>query len=63
MGYYRQALEINRMLYPADQYPQGHPDLAGSLTNVGTVSREQGEYAVEFYTRVKTVYTNANIAG
>ncbi|PYM33640.1 MAG: aldehyde dehydrogenase family protein [Candidatus Rokuibacteriota bacterium] len=26
-------------------------------------SREQGAYAVEFYTRVKTVYTNANIAG
>jgi acyl-CoA reductase-like NAD-dependent aldehyde dehydrogenase len=25
--------------------------------------REQGAYAVEFYTRVKTVYTNANIAG
>lgn len=26
-------------------------------------SREQGTYAVEFYTRVKTVYTNVNIAG
>jgi len=26
-------------------------------------SREQGAYAVEFYTRVKTVYTNANIPG
>jgi aldehyde dehydrogenase (NAD+) len=25
--------------------------------------REQGAYAVEFYTRVKTVYTNVNVAG
>src|SRR5689334_18195343 len=26
-----QALEEFQRLYPADRYPQGHPDLAGSL--------------------------------
>ena len=30
-------------LYPKERYPQGHPDLANSLNNLGTCSR-QGAY-------------------
>ncbi len=31
-------------LYPTERYPEGHPDLAHSLNNLGVVSREQGAY-------------------
>ena len=34
--YYRDALEMYRRLYPAEKYPDGHPDLAASLNNLGT---------------------------
>jgi CHAT domain-containing protein/tetratricopeptide (TPR) repeat protein len=33
----RQVLEINKRLYPADQFPDGHADLAFSLNNVGYI--------------------------
>jgi CHAT domain-containing protein len=32
-------------LYPKARYPQGHPDLATSLTNLGLLLKERGEYA------------------
>jgi CHAT domain-containing protein len=31
-------------LYPADKYPQGHPDLAQGLANLGLLLQAQGEY-------------------
>ena len=37
------ALAIRRRLYPADKY-DGHPDLAMSLDNLGTLLQTQGEY-------------------
>jgi tetratricopeptide (TPR) repeat protein len=33
----RQALEIRVRLYPATDYPDGHPDLAASFSNLGSV--------------------------
>jgi CHAT domain-containing protein/Tfp pilus assembly protein PilF len=45
------VLEIRRRLYPAEKYPDGHPDLANSLNNVGFMLDEQKEYgkAERFY--------------
>ena len=40
-----QALEMRQRLYPKDKYPQGHPDLAASLNNLGFLLRAQGEYS------------------
>jgi CHAT domain-containing protein/tetratricopeptide (TPR) repeat protein len=40
-----EALEIRRKLYPAQDYAQGHPDLAQSLNNLGRALVAQGEYA------------------
>jgi tetratricopeptide (TPR) repeat protein/CHAT domain-containing protein len=40
----REALEIRRQLYPKERYPQGHPLLAQSLSNLGMLLQEQGEY-------------------
>src|SRR5689334_14735589 len=31
-----QALEMRQRLYPNEQYPQGHPDLAVSLANLAS---------------------------
>src|SRR5262245_5982417 len=31
----RKALTLNRKLYPKEEYPDGHPDLAHSLNNLG----------------------------
>ncbi|MCI0461311.1 MAG: CHAT domain-containing protein, partial [Gemmataceae bacterium] len=43
--YCRDALSMYEQLYPRDKYPQGHPDLAQSLDNLGSLLQEQGEYA------------------
>jgi tetratricopeptide (TPR) repeat protein len=40
----REVLEIRRKLYPARRYPQGHPDLARSLNNLGFMLWTQEEY-------------------
>src|SRR5690348_5414083 len=39
-----QALEIDQRLYPADQYPQGHPDLSAGFANLGALLQAQGQY-------------------
>jgi CHAT domain-containing protein/Tfp pilus assembly protein PilF len=39
-----QVLEIAKRLYPKEQYPQGHPNLATSLNHLGLSLRAQGEY-------------------
>jgi CHAT domain-containing protein/Tfp pilus assembly protein PilF len=41
----KQALAMYQRLYPRGKYPQGHPDLATSLHNLGTLLWAQGEYA------------------
>jgi hypothetical protein len=41
----QEALRITEGLYPKDQYPQGHPDLARRLNNLGFFLQHQGEYA------------------
>ena len=43
-GYSERALEMREALYPKDSYPQGHPDLAGSLNNLGSLLEAQGDY-------------------
>ena len=35
--YFERALEMRQSLYPKDKYPQGHPDLASTLSNLGTL--------------------------
>ena len=40
----RQAMPIREQLYPESEFPQGHPDLASSLHDLGTLLREQGAY-------------------
>src|SRR5207253_1742564 len=42
---YGQALEMFQHLYPEGKYPQGHPDLARALNNMGFVLHQRGEYA------------------
>ncbi len=39
------ALGVYQRLYPEDRYPQGHPDLAVSLNNLGMLLQNLGEYA------------------
>jgi CHAT domain-containing protein/tetratricopeptide (TPR) repeat protein len=49
---FSEALEILRQLYPKGRYPQGHPELAGSLNIVGRLLLSQGEYVkAESYLR------------
>jgi CHAT domain-containing protein/Tfp pilus assembly protein PilF len=38
-----QALVLWKKLYPPEQYPQGHPDLAQSLNGMGFLLRARGE--------------------
>lgn len=47
----RQSLDMFRKLYPASAYPDGHPDLAGALHNLGLVIRAMGqaEQALPYY--------------
>jgi len=42
---------MRRRLYPADKYPDGYPDLATSLNNLGFLLKARGEYdeAERFY--------------
>jgi hypothetical protein len=37
----QEVLEIRRQLYPRTRYPDGHPDLAGCLTNLGVLLRDR----------------------
>src|SRR5437016_5875192 len=41
---FRQALELNRALYPREQFPQGHPDLLECLGWLGFLHRATEEY-------------------
>ena len=36
---------MNQALYPKERYPQGHPDLARCLDNLGQLLHDQGNYA------------------
>jgi len=47
----RQVLELNQRLYPADKFPDGHPDLAESLNSLGFVLQalNQVERALPYY--------------
>jgi tetratricopeptide (TPR) repeat protein/CHAT domain-containing protein len=40
----RQLLEICETLYPKSRYPEGHPNLAVTLSNLGEMLRVQGSY-------------------
>jgi CHAT domain-containing protein/tetratricopeptide (TPR) repeat protein len=40
----RQSLRLLERLYPKTDYPDGHPDLATSLNNLGLLLRDQGDY-------------------
>jgi CHAT domain-containing protein len=40
----RQALEINRTLYPKKDFPGGHPHLASCLNNVAFLYQASGDY-------------------
>src|SRR5262249_2391186 len=40
----RQALALRQRLYPLADYPDGHPELAQSLSNLGGLLRSMGEY-------------------
>jgi CHAT domain-containing protein len=42
---YRDALAMQRKLYPEDRFPDGHPDLAASLNNLGVLLQARGELA------------------
>ena len=35
---------MRQALYPKEQYPQGHPELAKSLSDLGNVLEAQGTY-------------------
>src|SRR2546421_632186 len=39
------ALAMKQQLYPPARYPAGHPDLARSLNNLGSLLDSRGEYA------------------
>jgi tetratricopeptide (TPR) repeat protein len=39
----RKALELYQRVYPREKYPDGHPDLALSLNNLGAVLQAQAE--------------------
>jgi CHAT domain-containing protein len=39
-----QALGIQRALYPKTKYPDGHPDLATTITTLGLLHKAAGEY-------------------
>jgi tetratricopeptide (TPR) repeat protein len=40
----QKAVALLQRVYPKDKYPNGHPDLAGSLNNLGLLLQAQGEY-------------------
>jgi CHAT domain-containing protein len=48
----RRALELRQRVFIRDKYPDGHPDLAGSLNNLASSLEAQGEYGeAEFFIR------------
>src|SRR5207245_315207 len=42
---FRDALAMDRRLYPSEHFPQGHPQLALSHNNLGDLLWRRGEYA------------------
>ncbi len=42
--YFERALAMRQALYPKEQYPQGHRDLASSLGNLGGLFHAKGSY-------------------
>ncbi len=67
--FYRDALEMRKRLYPPDKYPDGHPDLAWSLSNLGLLLQVRGEYgkaepyyrdALDMYKRLYPPEKNPN---
>jgi CHAT domain-containing protein len=42
---WRRIVDIRRRLYPKERYPQGHHDLANSLSNLAFLYESAGEYA------------------
>ena len=40
----QQALELFQKLYPATKFPDGHPDLATCLNNLGALLRAMGAF-------------------
>jgi CHAT domain-containing protein/tetratricopeptide (TPR) repeat protein len=40
----RQALELRQRVYARDRYPEGHPELAATLSWLGVVLQARGEY-------------------
>jgi tetratricopeptide (TPR) repeat protein/CHAT domain-containing protein len=55
---FEQSLAIQQKLYPKEQYPQGHPDLARSLNNLGDLLQDQGEYgrALPYFQQALAMY-------
>ena len=43
-AYFQRALEMRQALYPKERYPQGHPDLAVGLNNLGHLYWNQNNY-------------------
>jgi CHAT domain-containing protein/tetratricopeptide (TPR) repeat protein len=54
----RQVLEIDERLYPAKDYPDGHPVLAASLNNLGFFLQELGQpaNALPYYEKAVAMY-------
>jgi CHAT domain-containing protein/Tfp pilus assembly protein PilF len=44
-GLLERSLAMRRKLYPQERFPQGHPDLAESLNNLGLLLKARGDYA------------------
>src|SRR5688500_10005304 len=40
----RRALEIRQKLYPESKYPEGHPALAASISNLGFIHQATGSF-------------------
>lgn len=40
----RDALAMYRTLFPNDKYPQGHPNLSGTLNDLGFLLQQQGKF-------------------
>jgi CHAT domain-containing protein/tetratricopeptide (TPR) repeat protein len=65
----REALKLREQLYPKAKYPDGHPDLAASLDNLGGILWDQGDYdgALPFFQKtlamVERLYPKAKYPG
>src|SRR5262245_52180816 len=44
-GRFEAALEVRRRLFPPSGYPDGHPELAASLSNLAAILQVQGQAA------------------